>query len=493
MLEGPELMVRTLRRVRRRLVAARAVESGLRWALYGSALACAAIVLGALCFSFLPEWYVHPWGPLVLPPVGFVVGVVVRLARPTALRDAAIYLDRRAGLQERISTAYELARAGDTSPLAELVRRQADQACRRFHPGLIRYSRRLQRDARYLAAALMACGALLLLPPLKTQGYLQRQLNLARRQEAARLLQPVLPRAQQPGAEADARLTELMNETRRLAEALRRSPSADAQGDLAALAALAGKLAREQALRLAERELAESLQQARQVTALADALNPAAREARKSFASRAATGRLSPQETEAIGRLSQAAQQAGERSGDAALSESAGRMADALKSARGDAESLATDLERIAAAGRAAADRTAASLAARADDQLAAAVEALARATAAVTAPGEAPAVAGGANTEVRPPVAPPVAVEPKPVPPGADYAGIYAQRPGASGAAAPPPIGPGPRGPDEQAAGQFGSGLSGSAEAALKAADESPLPADLRNLVRRYFATDGR
>ncbi|NIA21194.1 MAG: hypothetical protein GWP05_04300, partial [Anaerolineaceae bacterium] len=151
-------IVRTLRQVRRRLMTVRAIESGLSLMLYGAGLAVVAVAASALFYSILPEWYPWPWAPMVLVPLAFVIGLVLRLARPVTLRDAAIYLDRRAGLKERVSTAYELSREGDNSPLAGLVYGQALEICRRFRPRMIKYSRRLRWEVRYLAVALLACG-----------------------------------------------------------------------------------------------------------------------------------------------------------------------------------------------------------------------------------------------------------------------------------------------------------------------------------------------
>ena len=61
-------IVRTLHQVRRRLAVVRAVENGLRWALYGAAAAILVVAASALAYSRLPSWYVYPYMPLALIP-----------------------------------------------------------------------------------------------------------------------------------------------------------------------------------------------------------------------------------------------------------------------------------------------------------------------------------------------------------------------------------------------------------------------------------------
>jgi hypothetical protein len=372
---------RTLHQVRRRLLAVRAVESGLRWTLYGTVLAALGIAVSALVYSFLPAGYVHPWTPLLAIPLAFLLGVGLRLARPVTLRSAAIYLDRRAGLEERVATACELLKRGDEAPLGRLVCRQADEVCRKFRPGMIRYTRRLGRDARYLVVALVACGAMLFVPPLKTQGYRDRERYQARREAALEQLEEFMRPIRPKEFEGDERIRELMRQMEQAGEELRNASAMAPETDLAALSRLRQELEDERARREADKGLAESVEEARKVKTLDQAFadTQAGAEKRKELAEKIASGRLTTEEKRALQRVSRAAETAARCAGDGQLGQSAGGVREALGDGQGDAESLAEGLGRMAeAAGDAAAGQGEGS--AESDARIAAAIDAVDRA-----------------------------------------------------------------------------------------------------------------
>ena len=379
-----ERILRTLRQVRRRLISVRALESGLRWMLYGAALAALAIALAALVFSVLPAWAraAYPYGPLVLIPLAFIVGAGVRLVRPVTLLDSAIYLDRRAGLEERVSTAFELIRAGDDAPLAALVQQQAVGVCNAFRPGMISYTRRLHRDTRYLVVALVACAALLWLPPLRTEGYIRAEQHQARRDAAARQLKEFLHPIRKKELDRDERLSELMKELEKTVDEFRRGSATAPERDLAALNRLRTELQKELARAEAKKDLADSVKQAKQVKGLEAAFDDSAAGAdkRKSLADRMAEGKLSTAESKALRGIGQDAQKAGDRSGDEQLAAAGANVRDAAGAGQGGAEALGDDLNRIAGAADKAAGETAGQGAVERQAQIAAAIDAVDRA-----------------------------------------------------------------------------------------------------------------
>ncbi|MBE3070935.1 MAG: hypothetical protein IMZ66_11935, partial [Planctomycetes bacterium] len=100
-----------LGRIRRRLLAVRALEAGLAGAIGGAALAAVGTVLRILAPQAMPLAAAHPLLPMVLIPAGFVAAAIVRLASGATLREAALAADRAAGLRERLATALEVLEA----------------------------------------------------------------------------------------------------------------------------------------------------------------------------------------------------------------------------------------------------------------------------------------------------------------------------------------------------------------------------------------------
>lgn len=220
-------ILQTLARVRFRLTAARAVETGLR----AAAATVLILAAGAAAYSFLPAWYrafAYPFAPLLLIPAAFLCGAALRLARPVTLREAAIYLDRQAGLLERVATAYELlCRQDRDSGLGQLVCDEARQICCDFRPADIRYSRSAAPLARYLAAAILVCTAALFLPPYKTDAFLRDQNRQAGALAAAGELS-LLAAAPAANSQADPQIAVLLNQAEQAVETLRNHPEAAA-------------------------------------------------------------------------------------------------------------------------------------------------------------------------------------------------------------------------------------------------------------------------
>jgi hypothetical protein len=98
----------TLRRVRRRLLAVRALEAGLAGAVVAAVPALAMTVLRILVPRLLPPLLAHPASALALLPCGFLAAFLVRLAVGVSLHQAARAADRAAGLDDRLATALEV-------------------------------------------------------------------------------------------------------------------------------------------------------------------------------------------------------------------------------------------------------------------------------------------------------------------------------------------------------------------------------------------------
>jgi len=108
-----EPLIDSLRRVRRRLLLVRALETGLAGAVGASTFAAVVTLIRIFLPQHVPVTSAHPMLPLGLVACGFVVGFVVRLVRGVSLREAAMAADRAAGLKERLATALEVLESRD--------------------------------------------------------------------------------------------------------------------------------------------------------------------------------------------------------------------------------------------------------------------------------------------------------------------------------------------------------------------------------------------
>lgn len=108
-------LISGLGRIRRRLLAVRALEAGLAGTVVAAAPALMVTVLRILWPRLLPPILAHPAAALALLPCGFLAAFVVRLAAGVSLHEAARAADRAAGLDDRLATALE--ERGSRSPL----------------------------------------------------------------------------------------------------------------------------------------------------------------------------------------------------------------------------------------------------------------------------------------------------------------------------------------------------------------------------------------
>ena len=112
-------------------------------------------------YADVPRWAL----PLMLVPAGALVGAVAAAVRGVSLGQAAVFHDVRLHLEERLSTAAELARsARRDDPFARCVYAQALRAAREGQVGGHAGWRRTRATAGALGLSIVLCAAVALLP-----------------------------------------------------------------------------------------------------------------------------------------------------------------------------------------------------------------------------------------------------------------------------------------------------------------------------------------
>lgn len=139
-----------LGRFRIRLRLERTLQAAARGAFYASFLACGILAVGKIVGFVIPvPW----WG-------GLLAGVTLAVAgrewiRAFSLRDCAVQLDLRMGLEERLSTAVECPGA-----LGGALRADAARVLTRLELPPLRFP----REARFLGGSLLLLAALAAVP-----------------------------------------------------------------------------------------------------------------------------------------------------------------------------------------------------------------------------------------------------------------------------------------------------------------------------------------
>ncbi len=155
-----------LARVRRRLLAVRALEAGLAGAIGGGALAAAVTLIRILRPQAMPLALAQAWLPLALVPLGFAAALAVRLAVGATLRQAALAADRAAGLRERLATALEVLQLHRGGQLDDRLLDQACAAAAAIDPAHLPLAASAGRRARVLLVGLLVLAAGAFVPPL---------------------------------------------------------------------------------------------------------------------------------------------------------------------------------------------------------------------------------------------------------------------------------------------------------------------------------------
>jgi len=160
----PDEVLKYLRRTSRRMLGRRAIEAaGLGVIVGGLAAAGGQIV-------FWMSGRSHRAAGIMILAAGLLAGVVVALIKGVTLRQAARYVDHRAALDERLTTAVELASVGDRSPAAQCVYAQAARAARSAEASAVSLWVRGRVTAAGAMLAVLLCGAMLMLPQRRSAG-----------------------------------------------------------------------------------------------------------------------------------------------------------------------------------------------------------------------------------------------------------------------------------------------------------------------------------
>ena len=220
----PDEVLKYLRRTSRRILARRVIETaGLGVIVGGLVSACGQILFWTVG---LPG---RTAGIMILG-AGFLCGVVAALMKGVSLRHAARYVDNLASLDERLTTAVELADAGDRGPAAKCVYAQAGVAVRSGEVASVSLWVRGRVTAAGAMLAVLLCGSLMMLPQRRSADEQILDALAQMSPEAVKALAEEFARA---AAEADAN-----------APLLARAANAARQKDARALGAILADLRR---------------------------------------------------------------------------------------------------------------------------------------------------------------------------------------------------------------------------------------------------------
>jgi len=151
-------VLKYLRRTARRILLRRIAEAvGVGIVISGLAASITQIVFWAVG---LP----HRGAGAILFASGALIGAIVALVRGVSVRRAAMFVDLRLGLDERLTTAAELALADDRRPAATCIYDQAIQAVRAPDRDPVSLWVRTRVTAAAAMLSVLLCGALAMLP-----------------------------------------------------------------------------------------------------------------------------------------------------------------------------------------------------------------------------------------------------------------------------------------------------------------------------------------
>ncbi|MCP4376641.1 MAG: hypothetical protein GY794_10770 [bacterium] len=154
----PDEVLKYLRRASRRILVQRTIAAAGLGVIVGGLLA----VAGQVALWMLG--YPHRSVGIIMLAGGLLVGVLVAIIKGVSLHQTARYLDNRGDLDERLTTAFELNTAGDSSPAARCVYTQAEEAVRsgKILPINLWVCNRVVAGGAILV--LLLCGTLAMLP-----------------------------------------------------------------------------------------------------------------------------------------------------------------------------------------------------------------------------------------------------------------------------------------------------------------------------------------
>jgi len=165
-----QIIESAVQRAARRRRSARALRGLWQGLLVGA-------VVSLLVFGLYRVFPLPPWTPLAaaLAPFPFMlVGLIIGGWRKPAFTEVARWLDGRQHLQERLSTALEVAKEPDTSSWRDLVVTDAAEHAKGVDPRrLMPFS--LPKATRGALLILALCVGLGFVPEYRSKGYLQKK------------------------------------------------------------------------------------------------------------------------------------------------------------------------------------------------------------------------------------------------------------------------------------------------------------------------------
>ncbi len=306
----------------------------------GALIGCIALLAAVGIWKVLPIPFtvVLAAGAVALlaPPVGFIVG----FWRRPSVEAAARWLDQRQGLQERLSTALEIADQESRGHWQQLILNDAHVAAQKVNPAIL-LPIGLPRAARWVGGILAAVILLGLIPEYRSQAHAQKQKDAAAIREAGTQLASLTKRTlaeRKPALESTRRS---LGDVQELGERLQ-----------------AAKLTRDEALR----DLAKATDRLRQESAEL-ARNPTLRKMER--AARTPGGNAPQTTPEALRKqIDQAQKQLGDRAGK---EDEMDRLQKDLQKLQEAAKGLADNNPGAAQAAREALAKMASELARRAE------------------------------------------------------------------------------------------------------------------------------
>jgi len=192
--------------------------------------------------------------------IGLLAGIVFALIQPLSLEKVAILVDKRAGLDERASTALEYAEKRD-SPFIKSLLNDALNHTRPLSPRR-HLPLRLPHEAKFLAFGLVALVVINFLPKYRFAEVREKKRTKAHMAKAAKEVKKATAKLEKTlRAEENLEIARLKEEMKALAEALKRGQLTKKEA-LAKMAQLAEKIkkleAEKKALSAARSELARA-------------------------------------------------------------------------------------------------------------------------------------------------------------------------------------------------------------------------------------------
>lgn len=200
--------LRTIEETLRRAAGRRRLDRALRGLWLGFFVAVCAWLALLAAYKLLPLPRELTLWALLLPPLGALAGLVAGAWRRPGLAETARWVEDRERLEQRLSTALEVARDTDgrRQSWTQLILRDAASAAARLDPRRL-LPLHLPRAAKWSALGLIALLALGFVPEYRSKDWRQRQQDAAVMRDTGRQLAEVMRREvqQRPPAGEDFR------------------------------------------------------------------------------------------------------------------------------------------------------------------------------------------------------------------------------------------------------------------------------------------------